>query len=246
MDNRPQAITFAVDAGNTALKIGVFEDQELIHVYRFNKNDFDEVHKLFKHYDSPPSIVSSVLNQSNTETLCQILRKCIVASISLKLPIAIDYKSKLTLGMDRLCNAIGVQHFTPKRKAVAVDIGTCIKFDVVDENAVYLGGSIAPGIDLRYQSLHNYTANLPFLSEKTNVPLIGRSTLESISSGVMNGIQAEINQLIHQYDVLWPDCQFLITGGDASCFYFQESKHIILDEHLTLKGLFKLYLFNAH
>ena len=129
--------------------------------------------------------------------------------------------------------------------SVSIDIGTCIKFDFVDENGNYKGGSISPGIDLRYKTLNDYTGNLPLVNDKSKTELVGNSTINSIKSGVLNGIQAELNHFIYLYSKEYQDLTFFVTGGDAVYFDFPLKNNTFVDENLTLKGLYKIYVFNA-
>ena len=94
--------------------------------------------------------------------------------------------------------------------------------------------------------MNDYTANLPLLDTKDSCELIGKSTHESIHSGVMNGIKAEIDQLIERYREENKDLTFFVTGGDAQFFDFGGKNDIFVNENLTLIGLYQIYLFNAH
>jgi len=240
-----QQITLVVDAGNTSIKIALFEGKKLSKVVRVEPNNIEKMKSVYTHYGCPPTIISSVRSTEETEHLLQLFGNAILATASIKLPIMLAYESKSSLGIDRICNAVAMQNATPKKNSVCFDIGTCLKVDCVNHDGIYLGGSIAPGIDLRFKSLHDYTAKLPLISTKKKTSLIGNSTTESMVSGVMNGMQAEITQLIELYQQQWAEVIIYITGGDAHFFDFPHKKNIIIDENLTLKGLFNLYLFNA-
>ena len=128
---------------------------------------------------------------------------------------------------------------------LCIDIGTCIKFDLVTKKGHYKGGSISPGIDLRYKSLNDYTGKLPLLSNKSNTGLVGNDTETSIQSGVMNGMNAEIYGLIKMYSKQISDLTFFMTGGDARYFDFDSKNDIFADENLTLIGLYEVYKYNA-
>lgn len=239
-------IVFVIDAGNTALKTGVFQNGELIENHRIEGEYEDALSQLNKRFDYPPSILSSVLNISETKNIAAIFKNCFLVDNSSNFPINFDYKTPQTLGIDRICNAVASSYLNPNTNVVSVDIGTCIKFDLVNKDKLYLGGSIAPGIHLRYKSLNDYTANLPLISETKKNALIGKSTMECIQSGVMNGIQAEINDLMFRYTQEYKDLTFFMTGGDAQYFDFPIKNNIFVDENLTLKGLYQIYLLNAH
>lgn len=240
-----QSTVFVLDAGNTAIKIGVFINNELTHVQRFESHNLDLIRNWKNEIEDAPCILSSVLYVEQTNKLASIFNNCLIVGHKTPFPLEFAYKTPQTLGIDRICNAVAISHVAKDKNTVCIDIGTCIKFDFVDANGVYQGGSIAPGIHLRYKSLNDYTANLPLLKETSSATLVGKSTTESIQSGVMNGIQAEINHLIQRYSEEFDDLTFFMTGGDAQYFDIPRKNNIFVDENLTLKGLYQIYLFNA-
>lgn len=234
-----------IDAGNTSLKIALFEKGEIVEIHRFKSDDFLGVQNLFSTFHQSDCVISSVLNGEKTFELSQIFEKCLIVDQNTALPIEIKYETPDTLGIDRICNAVAMDAINPNKMNVSIDVGTCIKFDLIDDESIYKGGSIAPGIDIRYKSLNDFTANLPLIVSKEKIPLIGRSTKESIQSGVMNGIQSEIIQMMVHYQEEYKDLTFFMTGGDVHYFDIPRKNNIFVDENLTLKGLYQIYLFNA-
>ena len=237
-----QNTILAIDAGNTSIKIGVFVNNELSNVFRFtieNLNPF----LISQSYDF--AVITSVLSQSDTKTITDQLSLYFLVDSNTPTPIINKYQTQNTLGTDRLCNAVGMSSLLNSSVGVCIDIGTCIKFDVIQSKYEYLGGSISPGIDLRYKSLNDYTGNLPLLSNKTNTNLVGEDTNMSIQSGVLNGIDAEINGFMSKYSEQFNDLTFFVTGGDASFFDLHSKNDIFANENLTLLGLFEIYRHNA-
>ena len=108
-----------------------------------------------------------------------------------------------------------------------------------------MGGTISPGIDLRFRSLSEFTGKLPRLSNKSGLNLVGINTETSIRSGVMNGMGAEIQGIVSAYESQFESLTFFVTGGDASYFDIHSKNDIFADENLTLKGLIEIYLYNA-
>ena len=150
-----------------------------------------------------------------------------------------------TIGIDRLCNVAAAKKKFESEHCLVVDIGTCIKFDFISAKHVYLGGSISPGINLRYKALHDYTSKLPLIDIKSNAEMIGDSTNSSIHSGVMNGIMHEIQAMILRYEKDFGQLKILITGGDASHFDFPQKSNIFANKNLTLEGILEIYEINA-
>ena len=233
------------DAGNTLLKIGVFCDGNLEKVIRLSYNELFLLDDLLLKDDSDTIFVSSVVSKDVTDQIVSYVPKAALFNRDLKLPIHIDYLSYETLGIDRICNSVAMHNLNKNYPSVSIDIGTCVKFDFVDANGNYKGGSISPGIDLRFKSLNDYTGNLPLINDKSSSNLIGDSTINSIKSGVLNGIQAEIDQFIYLYSKEYQDLTFFVTGGDAVYFVFPLKNNTFVDENLTLKGLYQIYVFNA-
>ena len=241
-----QNTLLVVDAGNTSIKIAVFIDGEITDIQRFEINNFARIEAWSKMHYNTPSILSSVRSLDETIRLEKLFFSCLVVNNSTSLPIDVKYSTPKSLGIDRICNAVAIAENCPNQNVVSIDLGTCLKFDFVNDNNEYLGGSISPGIQMRYKSLNDYTSNLPLIDECSSIPLIGTSSKESIHSGVINGIQAEIIQLMQRYSEEFRDLTFFMTGGDIQYFDFPLKNNIFVDENLTLKGLYQIYLFNAH
>jgi type III pantothenate kinase len=134
----------------------------------------------------------------------------------------------------------------PNQNRLVIDAGTCITYDFIDENDNYLGGAISPGIRLRYESLHNYTAKLPLLTldlsakqlnTTDNENFIGNSTAKSIHSGVLNGVQYEIEGFIAQYQRVYPKFIIILTGGDTEFLAKRLKNTIFANSNFLLESL---------
>lgn len=235
----------AIDAGNTSIKAGYFYNDDLVDIKRFKLNNILELRKWVETLSVSEIVISSVLNQKDTEIIKNSFENPFIVNNKTNLPFNTTYKTPNSLGIDRLCNACYIFNHSKTSFAVSIDIGTCVKFDIIDKELGYIGGSISPGIDLRYKSLNDYTGNLPLLSNKISVPIVGTSTELSITSGVMNGLQNEINGLMDHYRLEFNDLTFFVTGGDASFFDLESKNDIFADENLTIKGLYEIYKHNA-
>ncbi len=231
-----------IDAGNTVVKLATFVNGELVETERLSFKEFIDT---FSSSSIKQVVISSVLSNEMTKKLVSFFKEPFIVTNKTDLPIALCYNSPETLGVDRICNAVYASNNISKGYAVTIDIGTCLKFDIVSANGEYLGGSISPGINLRYKSLNDYTGNLPLLSNKKATSLVGTDTTSSIHSGVINGINAEIHRLMEQYSVQFDDLTFFMTGGDARYFDIHSKNDIFAVENLTLLGLYEIYKFNA-
>ena len=100
-----------------------------------------------------------------------------------------------------------------------------------------MGGSIAPGIAMRYKSLHSFTAKLPLLEKTAAIAMIGNSTETAIHSGVIQGVTFEIDGVIHQYKDQYPDLTIILTGGDAHFLRDRLKNDIFANSNFLLEGL---------
>lgn len=233
-----------VDAGNTRIKVAHYQDEKLLKLVLLSNANFVDFPKRVQEFSYDFAILSSVRSQKDSEMMLDALANCHVLGPKSKLPLSMAYETPQTLGADRLANAAAIAQ-NAAGAALSIDVGTCIKFDFVDAAKTYQGGSISPGIALRYRSLHDYTAALPLLDEKTIPALIGKQTSGSITSGVLNGIQGEIDYFIKMYSESYPDLTIFVTGGDARYFDYSAKKNIFADENLTLLGLLLILKANA-
>ena len=232
-----------IDIGNSYAKLCLVNNGRLGEVIRCPIEDLTNQIE-FLNASEVQKVCTSVLSEKDTEKFLGILRNVQRYDTQINCPLDVHYSPITSLGMDRLCNACGIQRFKETDAAVSIDIGTCIKFDLVVGKS-YLGGSISPGIELRYKAMHEFTGKLPLINHRDKAVLTGNSTSESMHSGVINGIQAEILGLMSFYRDKFASLSFFITGGDARCFDFEGKNDIFVQENLTLEGLYTIYFHNA-
>jgi len=229
-----------VDAGNTNIKTCTISDDEISVVEIFN--ELEEVLIRVRNQDL---ILISVVNPLVKEKLQNVCKTLYEIKYNVKMPFSSAYNSMNTVGVDRLCNVSGMLKYAKNKNALAIDIGTCIKFDFLTADAVYKGGSISPGIQLRYKSLNDYTNNLPLLEQVNHSSLIGNDTNNSIISGVLNGMNAEITGMISRYEAEYGPLDIYLTGGDALYFDIPQKNNIFAVKNLTILGAVEIYKINA-
>ena len=230
---------YALDIGNTRAKLALFVEDKLLSISF--ANDIESLKALLK--DDFPMVVSNVSHRNWLTALSFLPNQIIEIKRDGTLPFTSQYASPKTLGMDRVCNIAAVcQPHQLKQNRLVIDLGTCVKMDFIDENNTYLGGSIAPGIQLQLNALHDYTAQLPKLSpEESFSILLGNDTNSSMQSGVMGGIQAAIQWRITEFNNRYQNLQVYMTGGDAHYFDLVQKNNIFVVENLTLRGIYALY-----
>lgn len=157
-------------------------------------------------------------------------------------PLRMAYGTPATLGVDRLANAVGAWRMFPGRMVVAVDLGTCITYDVVDGDGTYRGGLITPGLRMRAGAMHAFSARLPLVEPSEAPALVGRSTQECLEAGIHHGIRAELRTLLADLTHERADAAVVLTGGDALRFARALKNGIFAAPLLTLNGLHALLL----
>ncbi len=154
-------------------------------------------------------------------------------------PFLHNYLTPHTLGADRFAGIVAACNLAPKQPVLVVDAGTAITYDLATAEPRYLGGAISPGIQMRYDALHHFTARLPALRAEGNPPDIGRSTTESMQTGVEKAVCSEMEGLIvHFEQQMGPGLQVFLTGGDGPYFEKQLKRINFADKSLVLRGIF--------
>jgi len=232
-----------VDAGNTRIKIGLYLDDNLNEVRHFSSDQKTELSLFLSGINYDHAILSSVLNSEETQAISSLLKSVLLFSEA-TIPLKNAYETPGTLGADRLANAVAIAHRIDGNR-LCIDIGTCIKFDFVDENNTYQGGSISPGIQLRYRALNEFTGKLPLVSKHDKTDFTGKSTETCLQSGVINGMQEEIHGFVKHYEEKYEGLTIFVTGGDHINFDYSSKNDIFADENLTLFGLLKILKANV-
>lgn len=232
-----------VDIGNTKTKIFFFEKDILKNLGVFLNEEEKEIADFMLSIPFKQGIVSC----SGPKPSYLDWRKFMVLNANTSLPINLDYKTPATLGSDRIALACGANFLFPNRNCLVISAGTCITMDCINAESVYQGGIISPGITIRLQSLHKFTANLPLLphSNKTNYPIIGKSTQESMESGIYNGAIAEVKQTIREFEAIYKDLTVIITGGDSILFELHLKNKIFAQQNIQAIGLNRILRHNA-
>jgi type III pantothenate kinase len=242
-------MNLTIDIGNSLIKTAVFFGDEAIAIHSFLPEEMPELYsKVFSvsKGDVQSAIISSVIGTPSglIEKLKEKKVKTIFLDQDTPVPIINLYKTPDTLGKDRLASVIGAYSVFPGKNILVIDIGTCIKYDFINENKEYLGGGISPGLLMRYKALNTFTKKLPLLSSVDKADLIGSSTNDSIWSGVQNGMAEEIKGIINRYTFQIPDVKIIFTGGDLNFFEKDLKNSIFVEPYLVLRGLNEILRFN--
>lgn len=251
----------AIDAGNTNIVFAVWDGEAFVRSWRCKTEGgrtadeyaswlyqlFDAAELSFS--DISAAIISSVVPDANynLRQLCEKSFNCgaaLVGSDDLDLGLQVKTDKPEEVGADRLVNAVAVAiHY--KTPAIVVDFGTATTFDVIDESGAYLGGAIAPGVNLSMEALHSAAAKLPKISIKKPARVIGQETIGAMESGIYWGYIGLIEGMIKRIsEELGQEVFVIATGGLAHLFAKGTDAIHKTDEDLTLKGLVHIHRQN--
>ena len=235
----------AVDIGNSRIKWARFKKRDVVESGMIPEIDFTAIKGVLDYHANDDVSLSTVVKLPSQIIALFEEHNSLVIDARTKIPIKNNYGTPNTLGIDRLCAAIGAKSLFPENPVLVIDIGTCIKFEFVNSNNEYEGGNISPGLKMRYTALNNYTSKLPALQPKHTIGPLGKSTEEALRLGVQQGMLFEIQAMINTMETLHPGTKTVGTGGDLPFFVNDLKTHIFADLLLVLRGINEIYLHNA-
>ena len=234
-------ITLCFDFGNTRLKMGVFEENKLQEIVMIEKGDAEEIKGVLQKYSPSRAILSSVINHDPVieELLsehCRFHRLGFDSILNFTTPVG----KPSTIGADRLALVAAAVNEFPGKNNLVIGLGTAITFNFVNRDRQFMGGSISPGMEMRFRSLQHFTARLPLVEKDWNFPLVGYDTRTNILSGVILGMAHEIDGVIDDYSKKFRNFNVVLTGGDAPYFVYHLKNRIFADPNFIFKGLYAI------
>jgi type III pantothenate kinase len=240
-------LNLIIDIGNTATKIAIFDGVKII---QESTNQIElvtqKIESLVENYHITNCIISSVISDiDSVSAACKEQFHTIVLSPQIPIPISNQYSTPETLGNDRLACVVAASAAYKNQNTLCIDLGTCIKYDFIDQQNKYQGGAISPGMHMRFKALNTFTSQLPLVQPGKLTDNIGKSTETSILSGVQNGITSEINSVTSQYRTQFNPLNVIITGGDHKYFEKGLKNITFADPYLVLRGLNEILEYNT-
>lgn len=245
------------DIGNTSITLGLFDGDALVEEFRLasdkdlSKEEYEVLLKtLCKPYSIKGAIVASVVSELNDKFITAIENifkiKPILLSSESKTGVKISLKNPQEAGADRIANACAA-FMLYKRPCIVVDFGTATSFDIVNKNGEFIGGIIAPGLNLQMKVLNKFTSKLPKIDVAKSQKAIGDNTAEAILSGVIRGSACMIDGLVEQCEKeLKTKATLIATGGYSGLIqHYLKRPFDYINPTLTLEGLRFLYEFNS-
>lgn len=233
-----------VDIGNTLIKLAVFKQRKCLYTKAYSKVLVRDIKVLDDKYAIEVVIVSTV--RKKIPFFIQHLSKnyhLILLDYKTKIPIKNLYKTPKTLGLDRLAAVVGAHMAYPSKNALVIDLGTCVKYDFIDNHGQYHGGNIAPGLEMRLEAMHQMTSKLPRVQKRKN-NVLGKSTTEALQNGGVWGLKSEIEGFIRTLTKSRGKITVILTGGDAEYFGDMIESKIFVIPNLVLMGLNEILLYN--
>jgi type III pantothenate kinase len=246
-------VLLVVDVGNTQTHLGAFRGEELVEHFRFatvRRSTADELGAALTNLmrlrglstgDLDASIVSSTVPELEQEWVrCgerYLGHRTLAVGPGIRTGMAIRVDQPREVGADRLVNAVAA-HARVEGPCVVVDFGTAMTYDVISAAGEYLGGVIAPGVEISLEALSDRAAKLPRIDLGEPRALIGKSTVDAIRSGIVFGFAAQVDGIVGRLrEELGEEAHALATGGLAWHVVPYCRTIDAVDDLLTLTGL---------
>ncbi len=228
-----------VDIGNTKIKAAAFSHDKIGAIHQF-----DGLHQVCAHWPAHDLWICSV--GMRQPEVARVTDRFHWLSANTALPLQLNYDTPESLGADRIALAVGARTLMHNPTVLVIDIGTCVTYDLIHYEQ-YLGGAITPGVDMRLAGMHTGTRGLPDLRPldmNSKIELPGKSTKSCMQSGVVAGLQYEMQGFITNFNKQYGPLEVLLTGGLASYFESKIKAYTFASSKIVLTGLHGIWRFN--
>ena len=238
-------LTVCLDFGNTRLKAALFEGDQLKEIKTLSDDELSTINARLDLWKPQRCILSSVIRpHPELDTLLASRTVFHKINVHTRLNFNINVGKPETVGADRLALMAAAVHFFPGKNNLIIGLGSCITYNFINQYGHFLGGSISPGMDMRFRAMHEFTAKLPLVESNWNYPLIGYDTKTNLQSGVICGMVCEIEGIIGRYASKYSNFNVVLTGGNSAYFASQLKNKIFADAQFLFKGLYALSELN--
>lgn len=250
-----------IDIGNSHITAGVFERDTLRHNWSMEtvqKKTVDEYTMQLKAFfdfsqlsfqQIEGIIICSVVPSMmyTFEQLCvrYFQQKPLIVGPGVKTGLNIKYENQREVGADRIVNAISALQQFGGQPLIIVDFGTATTYCYLNERGEYLGGAIAPGVQISTEALYEHAAKLPRIEIAMPPNVIGRNTVHAMQSGIVFGWLGQVEGIVNRMKAQSDIEPFVVATGSMAPLLANATTAIdFVDEHLTLKGLHVIYKRN--
>ncbi len=233
--------TLCFDFGNTRLKAAVFNNDIFTEEIILPNDEVFTIEGLIDLYQPQKTILASVINHNAAiENILAAKTKFHKISHLTKANFTTPVGKPESIGADRLALSAAAVHFYPEKNNLVIGLGTCITYNFINQYHQFLGGSISPGMEMRFKAMQIFTAKLPLVQAEWNFPVIGYDTNTNLQSGVIAGIAYEMDGFIAEYAQKYSNFNVVLTGGDTAYFARRLKNRIFADSNFLFKGLYAL------
>ena len=241
-------MNLVIDIGNTRTKFSLFNRGEIMITVPVDEFLPEHVSLLKNEHPSLSKVIVSSVKDYSEQLKLKLKDEFDVflnLDYSTKIPIENEYKSKETLGKDRIAAVVGANLLFPSENLLVIDAGTAITYDIVTKNNTYIGGNISPGIDMRFKALNKFTGKLPLVCLKNEKQLYGVTTETAIRAGVQNGVIYEVDRTIDEFNASYHDLKIILTGGNTDFFDKKLKNSFFVNLNLVAIGLNRILEYNT-
>ena len=230
-----------VDIGNTNIVSGIYSQDKLTHVQRIETSK-DAINQKLNLSLANNVAISSVVPEIHQHILNSSSNNSIFSVSHTNSNIKLDVTKPEDVGNDRLCNMKSI--ITLKLyPAIIIDFGSATTYDVIDNNGSFIGGAIAPGVDVSAKYLFEKAAQLNDVKFEFPETVIGKTTATNLQSGIMYGGIDAINGMLDRIkkEVSYDVKNIILTGGFSSLLSEKINLPHIVQPNLTLEGIKKIW-----
>lgn len=254
-------MVLVIDVGNTNIVIGIYKDDELYYHWRINthkqqtEDEYGLLMKgLFREQGVAPEDIEGIMISSVVPSLMMSLENMctkyfghtpLVVGPGIRTSLSIQYDNPKEVGADRIVNAVAalIEHEPP---LIIIDFGTATTFCYINEQGVYAGGVITPGIHVSTEALYEHASKLPRIDLKWTNQVVGKNTVASMQSGILYGYVGQVDGIVKKIiEQTGSKSKVLATGGLAELIASHSEYIERVDPFLTLKGLYHIYKKNT-
>ncbi len=241
-------MNLTIDIGNTLIKIALFEGNTLVSSIQTQELTKVNIASILEKNPLTNKCIlsaSGLIPEGIVEEIKSRIPYFMKFSPQSALPFISKYETPASIGLDRLAAVAGCINEYKDKNVLIIDAGTAITFELKNKDNEYLGGTISPGLRMRFKALHAYTDKLPLLEPTNHTELFGKNTHNALMSGVVNGMVYEIEGAIENFEKIYDNLTVILTGGDAHFFEIKLKKTIFVLPNLVSSGLNTILNYNV-
>lgn len=240
------SLNLTIDQGNSAAKLALWQDDELVDLSIEPVLTEAAAARFLGGRPVDAAIYCSVAKRGNAfiEWLRGKVSRIMRLDGETPLPIAVDYATPHTLGADRIAAAVGAWNTFAGSPLLVVDAGTAVTYDAVSADGHFLGGNIAPGMRMRLEALHKFTARLPRVEVPRDIRYDGFMGTDTESAMILGAVYGIVGAISYYRNHLPHDTRTVMTGGWASELGRLCDFDVTVDPHLVSRGLNRILMYN--